>query len=93
MKLFIEKKFYLNTKVIDNYPEVLVVLKDFSVMFEFNEYTRITTLLPQKITLTEWDMNHLFSIIDSGSPYYTLNYVFLGGEGCDFAIKIEGQKI
>lgn len=61
----------LDTKFLDN----------ISVCYSKNK------ILPQKIQLTEHDMNWFFSEILMGEV--NIEYAWYGGEGCDFAIEIK----
>ena len=74
--------------------ERLPILKECSVsyyinyeyQYNSNEWVNIT-VIPRKITLTELDMNELFFEIFISSNI-KMEYVGLGGRGCDFCINI-----
>jgi hypothetical protein len=50
--------------------------------------TTVLAITVQKITLTEYDMNHLFYEILATIPL-SIQYSGLGGAGCDFALSVE----
>ena len=49
---------------------------------------------PQKVVISEWNMNTLFAevINDFFWNEYTLDYAMSGGEGCDFALRIRRKE-
>ena len=79
MKLLIDRKIEL--------PEYNVgtieILNRFSVNYIKNE---VLIISPQKVTINEINMNTLFSEVLFGIP---ISYGFIGGEGCEFSLRIE----
>jgi hypothetical protein len=69
-------------------PIKWLITEDIAYIFdEFSIYYNETHILPQKITVSEVDMNYLFSEVFLGDVI--IEYGFYGGEGCDFSINIK----
>lgn len=71
------------------YIEEPIKIKDLDTKFldDMEIYYSKNKILPQKIQLTEYDMNWLFSEILMGKV--NIEYAWYGGEGCDFAIDVK----
>ena len=69
--------------------EIQEICSSYAVRFKFSSTSTEDrfTILEQKITLDEWDMNDLFANVLRYADY-TLEYAWLGGKGCDFALSI-----
>lgn len=76
--------------IVQQFTDVGEVLAKFSVHHNIWVGLEEVTfdILPQKITLSEVDMNTLFFNIIDDYFKYELTYAPLGGEGCDFALHI-----
>lgn len=85
MKLLIDSELSFVSENIVTIHKIEKILKKYSVWFE-SKY-QIITIIPQKVSLDEISMNHLF--------YDALVYFdfetrvsLLGGLGCDFSFSI-----
>jgi len=65
--------------------EITSILEDYSVYHKINENE--VHIPPQKVILSEIDMNHLFSDIFIYFTYL-LRYGEIGGDGCDFSLEL-----
>lgn len=98
MKLVIESDmvFRQTTSRFDNWDDedwdcIDDILKEYSVYFtreKENGFT-VITVIAQKVTLDEFQMNRLFFLVfDLLFDLSTLRYAGFGGSGCDFSMKI-----
>ena len=62
---------------------------DTEILNEMGVLYIVNKILPQKIQLSEQDMNYLFSEIFMGEA--DIEYAGYGGKGCDFSIIIKGK--
>ena len=73
------------------WAEIKATLKGFSVYnrieYSAEEKSWTITIQPQKVTLSDVDMNTLFSDVFYMLDY-RIEYAGLGGRGCEFAINI-----
>jgi len=74
--------------IIGNDENDLDLLNMMSVQHKINNDEII--IIPQKIVLDEKDMNWLFSEVFIDCK---IEYCWLGGQGCDFAIQISDRDI
>lgn len=76
--------------IVQQFTDVGEVLSNFTVHHNLWVSNELVTfdILPQKITLTEVDMNTLFFNIIDDYFKYELTYAPLGGAGCDFALEL-----
>lgn len=65
------------------------ILKSYTVFFtsNINESSYYIHIEAQKVVLDEYDMNNLFFNVLSNFKI-KLEYAALGGEGCDFCLKV-----
>lgn len=71
------------------------ILKEFTVFFksDLNDKSYQITIDPQKVNLDEINMNTLFFDVLNDFDNLQLKYSPLGGEGCEFAMKLtQGQN-
>lgn len=104
MKLIIENTLVLDDinnpsitdeeldEVAEYYREIQSISNGYSVYCELSlrEDSSSLTIYPQKVTLDEIAMNHLFAAVLSEFEY-NIEYANLGGKGCDFSISITSK--
>lgn len=99
MKLLIDTDLVLRIKHLDaedfnieDYEEVYnLALKAYGVQFEnlrIDDNSFQLTIFTQKIVLDEIAMNHLFYDVLEEIQNTKLSYSSLGGQGCDFAMRL-----
>ena len=105
MKLIIENTLYLDAVVdltsihddmqdtTDEFNEIADICKRYSInyMLDLREDTTIFAVYPQKITLNEVNMNHVFANILYLFTY-KIQYAWLGGEGCEFSMSLTAES-
>lgn len=104
MKLIIENTLVLddinNPSITDEeldgvaeyYESIKDIADEYGVYCELDlrEDSSRLTIYPQKVTLDEIAMNHLFAAVLSEFEY-NIEYANLGGKGCDFSISITSK--
>jgi hypothetical protein len=84
MILIISKE--LKTK--DMYSkDISELFKEYSISHILHENEKEILIIPQKVVLTEVDMNYVFSV-GFVRFEYEMEYANIGGEGCDFSLEL-----
>lgn len=86
MKAIIDYDIIVNEARVDK-----SLLKKYSVEFKI-ENGKTLIIEPQKISLDEIAMNHLFSEVFYYCNNLEISYCPLGGKGCEFSIDIKQYR-
>lgn len=76
--------------LVQQFEDISEFLNDFTVHHNLWLSNELVTfdILPQKITLSEINMNTLFFNVLDDYFKFNLTYAPLGGKGCDFALEV-----